>query len=370
MGKLTQKNMKKVTILLSLILGSLTVASAAQSVQTISPEVRSISRETQQPANLLALQSASIGARVDGYVREVLVDIGDAVKKGDVLARIDAPELAAHKQIALAEQSRLAMSMRSAKADLMVANAENARIKALVAKKSLSEKVALESKSKVAAANANVAAAAAEADIATAKLQAADALLSFTELRAPFDGVVAVRSVDLGDQVKAGNASAPLFVVEDQSVLRMVTYVPERDAVLVDAGDAVTVSVNAFPGKQLSATVSRASGSLSSSNAQRMRVEAEIPNADGSLPAGLYGTATILLEQKDKAIVVPAEVVRFGEDPVCVYVVEGGVLRHVAVELGLDGGKWIEVTSGLQGNEAIVTGLIGRLADGTSVSVR
>jgi len=361
--------MKKVTILLPLILGSLTVASAAApSVQTTQPEVRSISRETQQPANLLALQSASIGARVDGYVSEVLVDIGDAVKKGDVLARIDAPELAAQKQIALAEQSRFAMSMRSAKADLMVANAENSRIKALVAKKSLSEKVALESKSKVAAAKAKVAAAAAEADIATAKLQAAEALLSFTELRAPFNGIVAARSVDLGDQVTAAQAS--LFVVEDQSVLRMVTYVPERDAVLVDAGDAVTVSVDAFPGKLISTKVSRASGSLSLSDAQRMRVEAEVSNADGKLPAGLYGYATIILEQKDKAIVVPAEVVRFGEGPACVYVVEDGVLRHVVVELGLDGGQWIEITSGLKGNEAIVTGLIGRLADGTSVSVR
>jgi multidrug efflux pump subunit AcrA (membrane-fusion protein) len=184
--------MKKVTFLLPLLFGSAILATAATppSVQTIHPEVRSVSRETQQPANLLALQSASIGTRVDGYISEVLVDIGDSVKAGDVLARIDAPELAAQKQIALAEQSRLTMSMRSAKADLSAVNAEGARIKALVAKKSLSEKVAHESKSKVAAAKANVAAAAAEADIATAKLQAADALLSFTELRAPFDGVV------------------------------------------------------------------------------------------------------------------------------------------------------------------------------------
>ena len=137
-------------------------ASAATSVQTTTSEVRSVSRETPQPANLLAFKFASIGARIDGYVSEVLVDIGDAVKKGDVLARIDAPELAAQKQIALAEQSQLVMSMRSVKADLAAANAENARIKAMVAKKSLSEKVALESKSKVAAAKAKVAAARAD----------------------------------------------------------------------------------------------------------------------------------------------------------------------------------------------------------------
>jgi RND family efflux transporter MFP subunit len=164
--------------------------------------------------------------------------------------------------------------------------------------------------------------------------------------------------------------AAALFMVEDRSVLRLVTFVPERDAVLVDAGDAVSFSVNAIPGKQLDTQVVRASGSLSISNAQRMRVEAEIPNADGRLPSGLYGSATIVLEQKDKAIVVPAEAVRFGESPVCVYVVEGGVLRHAAVELGFDGGQWIEVTSGLKGNEVIVVDLIGRLADGAAVSVR
>jgi len=363
--------MKKNTILLPLFFASLALASAAspQSVQVVSPEVRAISRESQQPANLLALESASIGARVDGYISEVLVDIGDSVKAGDVLARIDAPELAAQKQIAKAEQSRLAMSMRSAEADLMAATAEGARIDELVAKKSLSEKVALESKSKIAAAEAQVASAKAEADVATAKLEAAEALLSFTELRAPFDGVVAARFVDLGDQV-SGNSVAPLFVVEDPSVLRMVTHVPERDAVLVDVGDSVTITVDAIPGKQFTTSVSRLSGSLSMGKAQRMRVEAEIPNPDGELPAGLYGSARILLEQKEKAILVPSGAVRSGENPVCVYVVEGGVLRHVPVELGLDEGQWIEVTSGLKGNEAIVTELIGRLADGAAVSVR
>jgi len=67
---------------------------------------------------------------------------------------------------------------------------------------------------------------------------------------------------------------------------------------------------------------------------------------------------------------VPAGAVRFGESPVCVYVVEAGVLRHRAVEIGLDDGQWLEITSGLKGDESIVVDLLGRIADGTPVSVR
>lgn len=344
------------------------LSATTTSVQTADVELRPIVRETRQPAKLLALHSADLGSRVDGYVKEVLVDLGDAVEQGDVLARIDAPELAAARRIALAEQSRLEMSLRSAKANVAAAYAENARIQALVEKKSLSEKVALESKSKLAAARAELAAAEAESEIAAAKLEAAEALVSFTELRAPFAGVVAARSVDLGDQVSVGQKA--LFVVEDQSTLRLVTHVPERDAVLVDRGDAVTVMLDAYPAKQFSTQVTRASNTLSQSAAQRMRVEAEITNAEGQLPAGLYGSATILLEKKEQAVVIPAGAVRVGEGSPLVYVVEGGVLRHRPVELGLDGGQWVEVVSGLTGNEAIVVGLLGRLADGSSVVVR
>ena len=83
----------------------------------------------------------------------------------------------------------------------------------------------------------------------------------------------------------------------------------------------------------------------------------------------LYGSATILLEKKEQAVVIPAGAVRVGEGSPS-HVVEGGVLRHRPVELGLDGGQWVEVVSGLTANEAIVVGLLGRLADGSSVVVR
>ena len=150
------------------------LSATTTSVQTADVELRPIVRETRQPAKLLALHSADIGSRVDGYVKEVLVDLGDAVEQGDVLARVDASS---------ADSARLEMSLRSAKANV-AAHAENARIKELVEKKSLSEKVALESKSKLAAARAELAAAEAESEIAAAKLEAAEALVSFTELRA------------------------------------------------------------------------------------------------------------------------------------------------------------------------------------------
>lgn len=362
--------MKIRSILFTTVLAFINVTAFSQSVKVTQPEIRTITRESRQPVQLVALNSAGIGSRVSGYVSEVRVDIGDTVRAGDVLARIHAPELAAQKRIAVAELGRLALLVESATAQYDAADAENQRIQKLVASQSLSEKVSLESKSRLAAAKSDLAATEAEMEIASARLEAAEALLSFTELRAPFDGIVTTRSVDLGDQVDADGADESLFVVEDTSLLRMVAYVPEKDAVLVNNGDAVSIRLDAYPGKQFTTTIKRHSRTLMAGDAQRMRVEAEIDNPGGGLPSGLYGSASITLEKKDRAVVVPAGAIRVGEEPLCVYVVEDGILRHRPVVLGLDDGQWLEVVSGLKGDESIVVDLLGRLADGTAVTTR
>ena len=144
---------------------------------------------------------------------------------------------------------------------------------------------------------------------------------------------------------------------------------PPRRAVWLDVGDPVEIEFDALPGKIFSGSISRKSGALNGST-QRMQAEIDLDNSQGQLLPGLYGRAKINLEKKNGALVLPAGAVRFGQGPSHVYVVNGSTVKHQQVTIGLDHGEWVEVTSGLTGSEQVVNGMLGRLADGASVTVK
>jgi RND family efflux transporter MFP subunit len=243
----------------------------------------------------------------------------------------------------------------------------------LVKTGSVTRKAADEARAKQEAAEAQVEGAQARLGSAGSRIAEIDALIGFATMRAPFDGVVSHRSVDPGDLVRAAGdskeAPAPLLRVAQTGKLRVVTHVPERDAVWVDAGDEVLVRFDALPGKVVAGTVTRTSGVLDSST-QRLRVEADIDNNDGVLLPGMFGQATISLEARPQALVIPPGSVRFGGEVPIVYVVEGGRISHREVELGLDDGQWIEVLSGLRAGDKVVKEMLGRLEEGAAVTVK
>jgi HlyD family secretion protein len=347
------------------------VATAAN-VQTITPELRDLVRETIQPAKAKAYYSADLGVKLTGYVESVPADIGDRVKKGQALAVIAAPEMKEQRNALKAEERELETGVQAAEANLTAVESETSRIKDLVRKGSVTNKAGDEANNRLISAQAEVAAAKARLGTATARLAEIEAMIAYATLTAPFDGIVTYRSVDPGDLVQAAGGSKggeTLLRVAQVNKLRVVTHVPERDAVWLDVGDAVELEFDAFPGKVFSGKISRTAGALNGST-QRMQAEVDLDNSDGKLLPGLYGRAKISLEKRPGALVLPAGAVRFGQGPSHVYVVVGSTVRHQPVTIGLDHGDWVEVLSGLSGNEQIVNGMIGRLPDGAVVTVK
>ena len=362
-------SLRTIVLVLSFILPVFMVS--ATNVKTIKPERRDLVRETTQPATAEAFYSAELGVKVTGYVESVPVDIGAKVKKGQALVIIAAPEMDEQFNALKAEEREYATGVQAAEANLTAVKSETSRIEDLVKKGSVTKKAGDEARNRLIAGEAEVAAAKARLGTATARLAEVQALISYSTLVAPFDGIVTYRAVDPGDLVySAGSSmgnSQTLIRVAQVDKLRVVTHVPERDAVWLDVGDAVDLEFDAFPGKIFSGKIARTAGALNGST-QRMQAEVDLDNSSGQLMSGLYGRAKISLEKRPGALTLPAGAVRFGQGPSHVYIVSGSTVKHQVVSIGLDHGEWVEILSGLSGSEQVVNGMLGRLKDGATVT--
>jgi RND family efflux transporter MFP subunit len=301
-------------------------------------------RDTAQPATAEAFYEADLGAKVSGHVSELRVDIGDRVKAGQMLARLAVPELTQARNAAAADVA----AMRSA----------YDRTAELAQRNSVTQRALTEAKSKLDAAIAREAEAAAD--------------LEYTAIQAPFDGVVTLRTIDPGDMVYQASSpkgkTEPLLRVAKLDTIRVKTYVPERDAIWVNAGDAATVSFDALPGRAFSAPVARVAGVLDPAT-RTMLVEIDLANPDGQIRPGFYGQTRIALERHDGALALPPSAVRTDDAGAYVLVVAGDTARRKNVAIGLADTQWVEIASGLGEADRIIAAPPAGLRDGTPVSV-
>jgi RND family efflux transporter MFP subunit len=314
-------------------------------VRLIQPSRRDLVRETAQPATAEAFYEADLGAKVSGYVTELRVDIGARVKTGQTLARIAVPELT---------QARNAAS-----ADVATQRSSYDRTVELAAHNSITQRAVAEAKGRL--------------DTALARQAQAEAELEYTTIEAPFDGVVTLRTIDLGDIVYQASSpkgkQEPLLRVARVDVIRVKTYVPELDSIWADVGDAATVTFEALPGRVFTSKLARVSGALDPAT-RTMLVELDLPNADGTLRPGLYGRARIALERREHALVLPSAAVKVGDGGAQVFVVAGDTLKRKSVALGLVDSQWTEITSGLdEGERVVADSATANLADGMQVRV-
>ncbi|GIW79915.1 MAG: hemolysin D [Gemmatales bacterium] len=401
-----------------------------QTVKVVRPEKTTLERITIQPATVVPFYTAKIHAKVSGYLKELNVDIGTNVNAGDILAVIDVPELQKEREgqdqkvkqleknekralagVQLAEANIQACEalVLQAKADIARAEASRVadfahlqRIEKLVASNAAveslldearkrydsSEAACRAAKAALSSANANVLvararlanaeaeldAARAETAVARKKLEEIDAILAYATLKAPFKGIVTARHVDPGDLVRdtrqTGQDHPPLFEIAHIDVVRIRVVLPENDVPWADQDDQATVTFRSLPGKPFSGKITRIARSLDEGS-RTMVAEIDLKNPDGSLLPGMYGEARIVLETKKDCIVLPARSIRFDHNgQSVVYVVQKDhTIAIVPVQTGLDNGKVIEILSGLQGDEAVVNGTVGRLKQGQSVII-
>jgi HlyD family secretion protein len=391
------------------------------------PQRKTMRLETAQPGQIDAFEETPIHPKVSGYVQEVLVDIGDHVDKDQLLARLSVPELEvdlvhAQAHIAQAEagihkaQAAFRAMQAAAKtaqthirqAEAAVARAaaqherwksEHRRITELADKGSVTKKLVDEALNQLKSAEAaqweadaavesakaafaqseadtekaksEQSAAAAELDVAKAVHSRAKAMLAYTEIKAPFRGVVTRRNVDTGHftQATRGADAKPLFVVSQSDTVRVFVDVPELEAAWVDAGDSAVVQVQALRNKETKATVTRTSWTLNSTN-RSLRTEIDVPNTDHEFRPGMFATVRIVLDEHPDALVLPASAVIYdGNESFCHTVDESKIARR-AIKLGIRSGGDVEVLEGLSGDETVVLVHSASFKPGQTVAVR
>lgn len=310
------------------------------------------------PGNLEALNSAAIYAQTSGYVREWLVDIGDHVQKGQVLAVLDAPEL--DHQLA------------QARADYVTATTEQKTAQSLADRARKLLKAQAISQEGVDTRTGDAAAKAAAAEAALANVRRLEAQQGFTRLTAPFDGTVTSRSAQIGDLVVSGIAGAkPLFTIADASRVRVYVRVPQNNAPDIRPGVTATLSLPDHPDKTFEATVTRSAGAVDVASGSVL-VELQADNKDGALLPGSYVQAAFASGAAAPGrLEVPGSALLYRDDKPALIIIGADNRATIrTVEIGRDKGKTVEISAGLQAGERVVETPPDAIQDGDLVRIK
>ena len=323
--------------------------------------------ELMLPGTMQAVTEAPILARADGYLKRRLVDIGDHVKAGQALAEIDAPELDQQTRQASAavEQAQAALEQAQANLEQGKANRELARITAdrwatLAARGLAARQDSDQYQAQLTVQTANVqalekAVSAQSSSVAAAKanLTRLQGVQNYSLVKAPFDGVITVRNVDVGALVSTGTTL--LYRIAQVERLRTYVNVPQGSANAVHVGQPAVLTVSNFPGRTFHATVTRTANALDPAS-RTMLVEVDVRNDDRSLFPGMYADVDLSGSSSNPPLVLPATTIIFRTDGAQVAVVQpDGTIHLQKIVVGRDYGDRVEVLQGLSEGVDIIT---------------
>jgi len=309
------------------------------------------------PGTLQGVIESTVYARSSGYLARWMKDIGASVKKGELLAEINAPEI--DQQLHQAEAARAQSASSEALAKSSAERWQSLRQKDAVTQQELDERLSAykQAQADLAAAEANV-----------SRLRS---LQGFNRVTAPFDGVLTRRNVDVGDLINAGNGGAgqALFSLAQVDPLRLYIYVPQVYANQVKIGDTVRVSLAEGAGEHYQGSIARTARAIDPTT-RTLQVEIRVPNPGGELFSGAYVQAELPIKGDRAATVVPTNVLLFRPEGPRVAVVDQSGRVHLAlVKLGTDYGNSVEVLTGLDAADRIIVNPADSLADGDVVTL-
>ena len=351
-------------------------------VQVATPVRREVVRSVELPASVKAFEAATIYSKVSGYLASIEVDIGDRVQEGQLIATIDVPEIRDQHREAEAELAATRASYASAEAELERAQAELAlrelthqRLQAVRAAEPdvLAQQTVDEASAELGTARASVRmiesrmqrieSEVMQVEAASQRLQT---LVGFSRVTAPFGGIVTHRYSDPGALLQAATSSQSaqrIVTVASLDTVRLLVDVPEAEAPFVQVGDRARVTVDALPGRRFEGAVARFAGVLDTAT-RTMRTEIDLANPEWILRPGMYGRATLTLDERENVLTVPADALHADEDGSFVYTVSDGVVQRIDVEPVVGNGVIAEVTAGLDGTERVVVTARGPISDG------
>jgi len=333
-----------------------TAAAAIAKVNVVYPKMDAPTNEIVLPGNTQAFTDAPIFARTNGYVKSWHVDIGTRVKKGQLLAEIETPEVDQQLQQARAD-------LQTAQANLRQAEITADRWEALWKTNSVSKQETDVAVSAFHAMKATV-------DSNTSNVRRLEELQGFQKIYAPFDGVITARNTDIGALINSG-ASTPtqeLFHLAAINILRVFVAVPQLYAQAVRPGATAFLTLDEFPGKTFSGTIARNSNSIDPAS-RTLLVEVDVDNRSGTLLPGAYVSVHLKLPQSVSSVTLPANTLLFRSEGLRVGVVRNGRAQLVPVTIGRDYGNSVEVVTGLQPTDPVIINPSDSLIDGTAVQV-
>ena len=354
-----------------------TDTQAIPTVNLIVPQRGVSGQQTVLPGNVQAWYEAPIYARVNGYLKGWYFDYGAHVKKGQLLAQIDAPDLDA--ELAAAEAN-----LKSAEAQTKVREAEVEFAKTTYArwrdspKGVVSEQETESKKADFNSATARYNASLADVNADRGVVDRLNALEEFKRIVAPFDGIVTARNTDIGALITAGSGSgggtgggsAPqLFRVADVHEMRVFVQVPQEMSASLQAGMAADLDLPQYPDRVFKAVVATTSGAINES-ARTLLVELHADNADGLLQPGTYAEVHFDLPGNPQMVRIPTSALVFRQDDMQVAVVGAGDRVELRpVKLGRNLGTDVEVLTGLAPSDRVIESPPDSLATGDRVLI-
>src|SRR5215469_10671118 len=329
-------------------------AAAIPTVVTARPRAGPSSNTLVLPGSVQAYYEAPIYARTSGYLKVWHTDIGTNVKKGQLLAEIDTPEVDQQLRQAQAD-------LATAQANYDLARSTNERWQGLLATQSVSQQDADERAG-------DAAAKAAVRQSAAANVARLQELESFKRVLAPFDGVVTQRNTDVGALINAGQGAPAnaLFRVADTHRLRIYVSVPQSYAAGISEGMPAKLEFADHPGRLFTATVSSSARALDAAS-RTLQVELQIDNAKGELLPGSYAQVHFDLPASPGTLRIPVNTVIFRSTGLQVATVDGDRVRLKKITPGRDFGTEIEVLAGLEPTDVLVLNPPDSIVDGAQV---
>jgi RND family efflux transporter MFP subunit len=324
---------------------------------------------TSLPGSVEALRETTLYARTNGYVKRWLVDIGDAVADGQLLAQIATPELDQELVQAQASLAQARAALVQARASAALARVTAGRYDALAPSGVASHQEADEKRAASAVAVANVEAAEAGIRSVAANVARLEQLKAFARITAPFAGTVTTRLTEVGALVTAGNGQGQaLFRVAQVDPVRVFVHVPQVLAPTIVVGQAARVEVRGLEGRAFTGTVTRTARAVDPAT-RSMLTEIQVPNRDHALMPGMYAQVTVTVTGFTGARLVPASaLIVTGAGTQLAVLGPGDRVHLIPVRVDVDLGPEVAIADGLSGEERVIANPGEGLAEGLRVT--
>ncbi len=328
--------------------------AAVEEVVIIHPKQNSPIDEVVLPGETQPYINSPVYARASGYLVKWYHDIGSRVKKGDLLAVVDAPEL--DKQLDQAQAD-----LETSKANSNLAKITADRWQGLVKTRSVSKQSTDQAVDNQRASDATV-------NSYAANQGHYAKLVGFEKIYAPFDGIITMRNTDNGWLIAAGlnTPGQELFQIGQINTLRVFVAVPEVYSRAAHVGSKATLTLDEYPDQTFQGTVTRTSSSIDTAS-RTLNTEVDIDNSKGLLLPGAYVRVHLALPTQIHSVIIPSSTLLFRTQGLQVGVVRNNVAQLVPVSIGTDFGETVQITSGLSTSDDVIQNPFDSLVSGTPV---